>query len=67
MLRKNDPVYYKVKIQELFEQAIENGLEIELGMKEVSFIADNNERASARLKEPMHSEVENFLQKFMES
>jgi len=50
MLRKDDPVYYKVKLEQLFTQALENGLEIELGMKEVSFIADNNERASAKLK-----------------
>jgi hypothetical protein len=29
-LRKDDPVYYKKKIIELFKQAQENGLEIEL-------------------------------------
>ena len=49
MLRKDDVVYYKVKLQELFKQAKENGLEIELGMKEVSFIDNKSkECVSAR-------------------
>lgn len=49
MLRKDDVVYYKVKLQELFNQAQRNGLEIELGMKEVSFINNiSKERASAK-------------------
>ena len=50
MLRKDDPVYYKVKLEDLFKQALANGLEIELGMKEVSFINSCYERASAKLK-----------------
>ena len=52
MLRKDDPVYYKVKLEALFKQALENGLEIEFGMKEVSFIDSGliPERASAKLK-----------------
>lgn len=49
MLKKDDVVYYKVKLQELFNQAKENGIEIELGMKAVSFIdAKSKECASAR-------------------
>lgn len=49
MLRKDDVVYYKVVLNELFKQAKGNGLIVELGMKEVSFINPiNNERASAK-------------------
>jgi hypothetical protein len=50
MLRKDDPVYYKVKLQQLLNLAVENGVKIELGLKEVSFISDSiyPERASAR-------------------
>ncbi len=49
MLRKDDVVYYKVKLNQLFKQAKENGLVIELGTKEVLFINPiNNERASAK-------------------
>ena len=29
MLRKNDPVYYKVQLLKLFEEARENGLEVD--------------------------------------
>jgi hypothetical protein len=28
MLRKDDPVYYKVKLAELMQQAIDNGIEV---------------------------------------
>lgn len=49
MLRKDDVVYYKKKLQELFKQASENNIEIELSNTEVSFIDNvSKERASAR-------------------
>ncbi|WP_291566758.1 MULTISPECIES: hypothetical protein [unclassified Clostridium] len=48
MLRQDDPVYYKVKLQELFNQAQRNGLEIELGMKEVSFINNTSSQDNSR-------------------
>lgn len=38
MLRKDDVVYYKIKLKELFTKAKNNKIEIMLGMKEVSFI-----------------------------
>jgi len=51
MLRKDDVVYYKVVLNELFKQAKENGIEIELGLREVSFINPiSKEQASARPK-----------------
>jgi len=50
MLRKDDPVYYKVKLERLFAQALENGLEVELGLQEVFFSYNNYECASAKLK-----------------
>lgn len=52
MLRKDDPVYYKVKLQELLKQAIDNGLEIGLEMNKTSFIMSfisDIERASVKI------------------
>ncbi|WP_291636497.1 hypothetical protein [Clostridium sp.] len=41
MLRKDDPVYYKVKMKELIKSAHENGLEVgadnELGLTHIYF------------------------------
>ena len=49
MKKNDDVVYYKVKLQKLFQQAYESGIEIELSHKEVSFINHQTvERASAR-------------------
>ena len=50
MLQKDDVVYYKVKLQQLFKQAYENGLEIKLSTTEVSFIDNKSkEGVSAKL------------------
>lgn len=52
-LRKDDPVYYKVKLSELINQALDNGLTItgkhlSNGVM-ICFEADNGEMAGVRL------------------
>lgn len=55
-LSKNDPVYYKVEINKLIDQARKNGLEIDYGICgkhygtdviKIHFTADNGDVASA--------------------
>jgi len=48
MLRKDDPVYYKVKLQKLFKEAYDNNIVVELGLKEVSFSNNIYECTSAK-------------------
>lgn len=55
-LRHDDPVYYKCAIQELLEEAKENGISISLGedvggQTKLYFKADNGECAGAVLLE----------------
>ncbi|MDD3040414.1 hypothetical protein [Bacteroides sp.] len=50
MIKKNDVVYYKVKLQKLFQEAKSNGIEIELGLKEIAFTdKGTTERAVVKL------------------
>ena len=54
MLRKDDPVYYKVKINQLIKQAKENGLLVCFDSKNncLSFKCnENNEQASVNLSD----------------
>jgi hypothetical protein len=52
-LRKDDPIYYKVKFNELFQQALKEGLQIQCqhtyeGVR-ISFVADNGDVAGVEL------------------
>lgn len=55
MLRKDDPVYYKVKLNELIKQALSEGLSVQCqhlkdGVR-VSFASNNGEVAGVELTE----------------
>lgn len=52
-LRKDDPVYYKVKLNELIKQALNEGLSVQCqhtndGVR-ISFVADNGDVAGIEL------------------
>ncbi|HCL4437600.1 hypothetical protein AL714_09460 [Clostridium botulinum] len=52
-LRKDDPVYYKVKLNELVKQALNEGLSVQCqhtkdGVR-ISFVADNGDIAGVEL------------------
>lgn len=55
ILRKDDPVYYKAKMQELIKSAEDNGLKVTTGRSyggtHVYFRADNGECAGVIIKE----------------
>lgn len=54
-LREDDPAYYKVKLGELINKALDNGLTITgknlINGVEISFEANNGDRCSVRLTE----------------
>jgi len=49
MLRKDDPVYYKVKLKELLKEAKNNGIGIKLEEHQVTFENNIGEKASVRI------------------
>ena len=49
MLSKDDPIYYKTKVEELFKQARKNGLKLTLDRVGILFSSDNGDRVMARL------------------
>lgn len=53
-LRKDDPIYYKVKLNDLIKQALLEGLTVQCNhLKDgvrISFVADNGEVAGVELK-----------------
>lgn len=54
-LRKDDPVYYKVKVNELIKQALNEGLSVQCQYLEdgvrISFVANNGDIAGVELTE----------------
>lgn len=48
-LRKDDPVYYKVQLQKLLKQAVDNGLSVEIKENEISFTNDIGEKTCIRI------------------
>jgi hypothetical protein len=55
MLRKDDPVYYKVKLNNLINQALSEGLEVKGKVLsngiQISFEADNGDIAGVKMTE----------------
>lgn len=48
-LRKDDPVYYKVQLQKLLKQTVDNGLSVEIKENEISFTNDIGEKTCIRI------------------
>lgn len=48
-LRKDDPVYYKVQLKKLLQQAVDNGLEVQIKENEVSFANNIGEKACVQI------------------
>lgn len=53
-LRKDDPVYYKIKVNAILKQAAENGLVVEGEIKFKTTSPDGGECAIAKLREEHH-------------